>query len=211
MKQLKEALEEAFRINAALPPCPATKECSQKYPQIDLLGKHSIIDTAFTYRTMLIEAACSKQPEKVNLETHCLLDAAKMQRYEMQQVSSMLHILELAGILHDLNHTREYEDMKKRLMETPVLKEYHKSLSAAEHMSGLKDTKISGHLQAYCAETLNHPFSMEIYRERNIISPKEAETLLPLPDKKHLQTCAHYSEPSTLKTALHKEKSGPTL
>ena len=211
MYSIKKAMEEAFRINMLLPPCPVTTEPSLKYPQVDLLGKYSIIDTAFTYRTMLIDAACNEQPDEVRRETKQLLDSAKPQKYEMEQTSSMLHILELAGALPDLTDTKAYQEMKNQLMERPILKEYHKSISAAEHMAGLKDSVISNYLQNHCAEKLGHPFSFNTYNSRKPLLLTEVEKLLPPPDKNHVKLCAHYSDIATLKSIQRKEKSGPAL
>lgn len=211
MVSIKKALEEAFRINMSLPPCPVTKEPSLKYPQVDLLGKYSIIDTAFAYRTMLIDAACEEQPEAVRRETKLLLDLAKPQKYEMEQTSSMLHILELAGALHDLTNTGPYQEMKNQLLERPILKEYHKSISAAEHMAGLKDTQISNYLQEHCAEKLGHAFSLSAYNLRKPLLPMEMEKRLPPPNKSHMELCSRYSNIATLKSIQRKEKSEPVL
>lgn len=211
MKTLKDALEEAFRVNMTLPPCPVTRECAEKYPQVDLWGKHSIIDTAFAYRTMLIEAACERQPDQVRGEAACLLEAARPQKYEMEQTASMLHVLELAGVLHDLSGSREYRDMRQHLMERPVLRQYHKSLTAVEHMAGLRETKISENLRAHCTESLGHDFSMEAYQTRILIPHVALEKQLPPPGKKNAALCAHYSNPATLKAALRKDKNKPAL
>lgn len=194
-----------------LPVCPVTKECSLKYPQMDLWGKYSIIDTAFEHRLQLIQAACQNQPEKVRIETDLLLASAKPQQYAMRQAASMLHTLELAGVLYNLSDTPEYTDKKRHLLELPVLKEYHMSVTAAEHMAGLKTTEISPGLRNYCSDVLEHPFSMDAYRSRQPVTMQEAARRLPPPDKKHQELCAHYSSPAALKAALRTQKNGPEL
>ncbi len=211
MNTLNKALEKAFHINMTLPICPVTKECSEKYPQVDLLGKYSIIDTAFEHRTLLIQAACQVQPEIVRNETNLLLTSAKSQQYRMRQAASMLHHLELAGTLYELSNVQDYKKMRQQILELPVLKDYHKSITAAEHMAGLKETEISVGLRSYCSDVLEHPFSMATYRLRKTVSIQEIEKLLPPPDKKHQEICRRYSSPATLKTTLHVQKSGPSL
>ncbi len=212
MNTLNKALEKAFHINMMLPVCPVTKECSEKYPQVDLLGKYSIVDTAFEYRTLLIRSACQNQPELVQNETNLLLASAKSQQYRMRQAASMLHNLELAGVLYELSDTSDYKDMRKQLLELPVLKDYHKSITAAEHMAGLKDTEISMGLRSYCSDVLEHHFSMTAYHLRHPMTMQEAAKLLPPPDKKHQEICRRYSSPATLKATLHSHtKNGPAL
>jgi len=211
MKNLNTALEKAFQVNMALPVCPVTKECFQKYPQMDLWGKYSLIDTAFDHRLLLVQAACQSQPEKVRTETDLILASARPQQYAMRQAASMLHTLELAGVLYNLSDTPEYKDRKRNLLELPVLKEYHKSVTAAEHMAGLRTTEITPGLRHYCADVLEHPFSMDSYRIREPVTTLEAAKRLPPPDKKHQELCAHYSSSATLKAALRAQKNGPKL
>ena len=202
MNTWKKALEQAFQVNTALPSCPVTRECALKYPRLDLLGKHSIIDTAFAYRSALIEIACQSQPEEVSRETGRLLEAARPQEYGMRQAASMLHTAELAAVLFDLSHSPEYRDMRKRLLELPVLKEYHKALTAAEHMAGLRDTEISASLKDFCSENLGHPFPEDIYRQRRQISLQEAENRLPQAPVEHREICQRYADPAVLKTVM---------
>lgn len=209
MISMKKALEQALELNMTLPVCPLTKDCAAKYPQMDLWGCHSIIDTAFTYRTLLIEAACRSQPEGTALAAQKLLSAAAPQKYEMRQAASMLRVTELAGILYGLSDSTDYQTMRRQLLEQPVLREYHKSLTAAEHMAGLRETEISPGLRSYCSEVLEHPFSMDAYRARRPVTPQEAEKRLPVPDRKHRELCEHYSDPAVLKAALQREKRGP--
>ncbi len=210
MISMKKALEHALELNMTLPVCPLTKDNDEKYPQMDLWGCHSIIDTAFTYRTLLIEAACRKQPEGTALEAQRLLSAADPRKYEMRLTASMLRVTELAGILYGLSDSREYQSMKRQLLERPVLKEYHKSLTAVEHMAGLRETEISPGLRSFCSDVLEHPFSMDAYHARRQIPVQEAEKMLPVPDRKHKELCEHYSDPKVLKSALQKEKREPT-
>lgn len=210
MISMKKALEQALELNMTLPVCPLTKDCAAKYPQMDLWGCHSIIDTAFTYRTLLIDAACQVQPEGTALAAQKLLSAADPRKYEMRQAASMLRVTELAGILYGLSDSREYQTMKRQLLERPVLLEYHKALTAAEHMAGLRETEISPGLCSFCSDVLEHPFSMDAYHARRQVSPQEAEKMLPAPDRKHRELCEHYSDPKVLKAALQKEKREPT-
>lgn len=212
----KNALEQAFHVNMTLPPCPFTPECAQRYPGMDLYGKHSMIDTAFSYRTSLIEIACQSQPPEVRHEANQLLDAARQQKYGMEQAAVMLQTADLAAVLFDMSNAAEYREMKDRLLELPVLREYHKSLSAAEHMAGLKETEITSWLKDYCSHELGHAFSMDVYRSRKPVSPQEAEKQLPAPSAKHSELCARHSNPAVLKGALEstlagriKERNGP--
>lgn len=210
------ALEQAFHVNMALPPCPFSPECARRYPNMDLYGKHSIIDTAFSYRISLIEIACRSQPPQVLLEANQLLEAARPHKYGMEQAAVMLQTADLAAVLFDMSGSPEYREMKSRLLELPVLREYHKSLSAVEHMAGLKETEITSLLKDHCSHTLGHTFSMDAYRSRIHVSPQEAEKLLPPPSAKHSESCTRHTDPAVLKGALKsaltgraKGKSGP--
>lgn len=211
MTTWKNALEQAFRVNMTLPPCPFTTESAQRYPNMDLYGKHSIIDTAFSYRAALVGIASQTQPPQVSLEASRLLAAARPQKYAMEQAAVMLQTADLAAILFDMSGSTQYREMKNRLLELPVLKEYHKSLSAAEHMVGLKNTEITPYLRDYCRDVLGHPFSITAYRSRDPISPQAAEIQLPAPSQKHSALCARYTNPAVLKGTMQKEKSGSVL
>lgn len=218
MTTWKNALEQAFHVNMALPSCPFTPECIRQYPNLDLYGKHSIIDTAFSCRASLIEIACKSQPPEVRLETARLLDAAKPQKYGMEQAASMLQTADLAAALFDMSGSAEYREMKSRLLELPVLKEYHKSMTAAEHMAGLRETEITPYLKNYCSDVLGHPFSMNAYQSRKPVSPHEAEKQLPAPSPAHREICLRHTNPAVLKSASEfahagrtKLRSGPAL
>lgn len=206
----KKALEQAFYAKMTLPPCPFTAECARRYPNMDLYGKHSMIDTAFSYRSSLIEIASLNQPADVRLEASRLLDAARQQKYGMEQAAVMLQTADLAAVLFDKSGSAEYREMKDRLLSLPALREYHKSLSAAEHMAGLRETEITSLLTDHCSHTLGYAFSMDAYRSRKIVSPREAEKQLPPPSAKHRELCARYANPTVLKETLESVRKGRT-
>ncbi len=198
------AQEQAKAQFKGWPPIPEDAEVSLRFPGIDPMGKHSIIEMKFAQREAKVKAALQSRPPQVQAYVQKLLeDRGSIRAGEiftktdnLKQMSRVhQQLTRAAKLCHDAAGSQQLEIYARSLETDTAVEQYDKLMQGIEYAAGVKKGPVPQEVSSFYQEQLHRPLDMEVVKTAQTAhyQPQKLEVEFENLDHKVLQ--AAFSEP----------------